>query len=69
MTHSRGYYRNSLRAWQADMQKHHRILMSRYARMEKAGHPDKADQGRLLDLNHSFLILIRTALESAEDKP
>jgi hypothetical protein len=67
--HSRGYYRNGLRAWQSDMQKHHRQLTATHARMENMHHPDKPDLGRLIDLNNSFLVLIKAALEDAEDKP
>ena len=51
----RGYYLNSLRAWKADLQKQLRQSMARHARMEKMSHPDKPDQGKLIDLTRGFI--------------
>lgn len=46
---SRGYYMNSLKAERTKLQKELCSAMARYARMEKMHHPDKLDQGLLID--------------------
>lgn len=51
----RGYYRNSLMAWKAGLQKQLRQLMARHARMEGMSHPDRPDQGKLIDLTREFI--------------
>jgi uncharacterized protein (DUF2225 family) len=63
---SRGYYRNSLKAWRDDLLKQRREGMARYARMEKMGHPDKNDQGILLDINRQLIEVIEAAQRVAD---
>lgn len=62
----RGYYLNSLRAWKSDLQKQLRQLMARHARMEGMFHPDRPDQGRLIDLKREFISRIDSEISDAE---
>lgn len=62
MSDTRGYYKNSLTAWKANLLRQRRQLMARYASMEKSGHPDKRDQGYLLEINEEMLGLVNRAL-------
>lgn len=58
----RSYYRNSLLSWRSDLLKQRRQLMARYATMEKTGHPDKLDQGYLMEINEEAIANINRAL-------
>jgi hypothetical protein len=62
MEHSRGYYTNSLNAWRSDLLEQLRKLMARYARMERMHHPDKADQGRLIELTKRMIAMVENAV-------
>ncbi len=66
---SPAYYINGLTSMRSRLQKEHRLLMARYGRMERMGHPDMRDQGRLIDLNRKFLELVTEALATIEDRP
>jgi hypothetical protein len=58
---NRGYYRNGLKSMRDRLLKERRLLMARYARMERMGHPDKNDQGILIDLNKAMLDVVEGA--------
>ena len=59
-----GYYINSLHAMRNRLQKEHRLLMARYGRMERMGHPDLRDQGRAIDLHKKFLEMVKDEMEA-----
>jgi hypothetical protein len=61
-TRTRAYYLNTLLAWRDGLLKQRRSLMARYASMKKTGHPDKRDQGYLLEINGVALMNINIAL-------
>jgi hypothetical protein len=63
---SRAYYRNSLKSWRDSLLKERRLAMARYATMERAGHPDKNDQGILLDINRQMIEVVETAQRVAD---
>lgn len=59
---NRSYYRNSLLAWRSQLLKQRRQLMARFATMERMNHPDKRDQGYLLEINEEALMSVDRAL-------
>lgn len=59
---TRGYYLNTLLSWRDDLLKQRRRLMARYAVMERTNHPDKRDQGYLLEINAEAMTNINNAL-------
>lgn len=67
---SRAYYINGLTSMRSELQKRHRLLMARYGRMGRMGHPDLHDQGAMIRLNASFLEQIGAELNIARaDSP
>jgi hypothetical protein len=66
---NRRYYWNSLREWRDDLNTRHRRLMARYAAMERMVHPDKRDQGRLIELNSEMIRFINKALAERTPPP
>jgi hypothetical protein len=60
-----GYYWNSLRFLKQEAQRRHRSLMSRYATMERMGHPSTYGQGKLIELNAEWLERLSTELGNA----
>jgi hypothetical protein len=61
-TYSRAYYRNSLNAWRDKLLRERRRLMARYAVMERQRHPDKNDQGILMDINRQMIGIVESAI-------
>lgn len=59
---TRSYYLKTLLGWQDGLLKQRRGLMARYAVMERTSHPDKRDQGYLLEINEEALTNINNAL-------
>jgi hypothetical protein len=59
---ARAYYRDTLLAWRENLLKQRRQLMARHAVMERTNHPDKRDQGYLLEINEEALANINRAL-------
>jgi hypothetical protein len=68
-TPSRGYYRNGLIAWRADLLKRLRLLMARHARMEKMDHPNLRDQGYLIEITQEMIGIIDRSLWPLEPRP
>ena len=64
---TRGYYLNSLKSWRSDLQKQLRQLMARHAKMEGMFHPDRPDQGKLIDLTMEFIARINDEMFEVED--
>lgn len=64
----RGYYLSSLLAWKADLQKQLRQSMARYARMEIMAHPDKQDQGKLIDITRAFIQRLDAEMKDLESE-
>lgn len=60
-TGTRAYYLNTLLTWRGALLKQRRSLMARYASMEKTDHPDRRDQGYLLEINEEALMNINDA--------
>lgn len=58
----RSYYRNSLEAERTRLLKCRVALMARYERMGKQSHPDKLDQGYLLEINLEMIGIIDRSL-------
>lgn len=59
---ARSYYRNSLLAWRSGLLKQRLQWMMRYVIMERSNHPDKRDQGYLLEINQETIASIDRAL-------
>lgn len=62
MSQERAYYLNTLIEWRSKLLKQRRQLMVRHAVMERTGHPDKRDQGYLLEINEEAIVNIDNAL-------
>jgi hypothetical protein len=62
------YVTNSLEEWRARLQLKHRQLMARYARMERAGHPDLLGQGHLIDVNAQLIHVVSNALTNIKQR-
>lgn len=60
-----GYLLNGLRAWKTERQKEHRMLMARYARLERQAHPCTRAQGKMIDLNRKIIELIDAEIAAA----
>ncbi len=63
---SDGYLINGLTARRDRLLKEHRLLMSRYATLERTHHPSKLAQGKLIDLNRAIIDLVDQALLEAK---
>lgn len=61
-----GYLLNGLYTWKRERQVEHRILMARYARLEKQAHPSTIAQGKFIELNRKIIELIDKAIVDAE---
>lgn len=66
MTQGRGYYRNSLKAWRARLQKERRLCAARHERMKNMGHPDANDQGLCVRHIEQMLEVIDSAERVAD---
>ena len=56
-----GYYRNSLLALKSEVEKDLRRAMSRYASLERQGHPCLNAQGKLIGLQRRMIEMIKNA--------
>lgn len=66
---SDGYLLNSLFAWKQERQREHRMLMSRYASLERQNHPCLRSQGKAIELNRKIIELIDAAIAEAMADP
>lgn len=63
------YHLNGLREWKRERQKGHRMLMARYASLERQSHPCLRAQGALMALNARFLEMIDAEIAALKEQP
>lgn len=62
---NRGYYLNSLRAWNDELLRSQKISVTRLRSLQRANHPDAEDQELLIDLRATVIGLIIEAEHEA----
>lgn len=66
---SGAYYKNSLHSWRLLLMRDLRQARARYTTMVRQGHPDRMDQGRLIEIKGQFLETVNAALADLTTRP